>query len=334
MIMQTMQLQQPAAIESEPLVRQAQPQLTELPPRSLLLRVKACGVCHTDLHIVEGELAPKQLPIVPGHEVVATVEQVGESATEYAVGDRVGVPWLYSSCGVCEYCQRGQENLCALARFTGWHVDGGYAEYMIADADFVVPIPAVFSDAKAAPLLCAGIIGYRSLRQARVKPGERVGLIGFGASAHLAIQIARHWNCPVEVFTRSEEHQALARSLGAEWAGRIEDQPPHQVDHAVIFAPLGKLVAPTLAQLRRGGTLAINAIHMSPIPELDYQLLYGERTVRSVTNATRRDAQEFMQLAAEILIKPEVETFPLEQANQVLLRLKHSEINGAAVLLP
>jgi alcohol dehydrogenase, propanol-preferring len=298
-----------------------------------LLRVRCCGVCHTDLHVVEGDLAPKKLPITPGHQVVAIVEEIGGEVTHYKIGDRVGVPWLHSTCGVCEYCRRGEENLCDSARFTGWHIDGGYADYLLAEEDFVVPIPAPFSDIDAAPLLCAGIVGYRSIKLSDLHPGERLGIFGFGASGHITLQVARYWNCQVDVFTRSKEHQALAKSLGAEWVGRAEDDPAQQLDRAIIFAPSGALVPIALKHLRKGGTLAINAIHTSPIPQMEYQLIYGERTVRTVANATRRDAQEFMSIAAQIPIKTEVQTFPLEAANEVLRMLKHSQIKGAAVLV-
>jgi propanol-preferring alcohol dehydrogenase len=331
----------PAPAAASPLI------LADLPrpalaqrPNSLLLRVRACGVCHTDLHIVEGDLPPHQLPITPGHQVVALVEEASPGVTRFRVGDRVGVPWLYSTCrrapsadGECEFCRRGEENLCDRAQFTGWDVDGGYAECMLAHEDYVVPIPAGFSDVQAAPLLCAGIIGYRSLRKAGVRPGESVGLYGFGASAHIVIQVARHWGCRVSVFTRSAEHRALAASLGAEWVGGAEERPPRPLDRAVIFAPVGALVPAALSHLRKGGTLSINAIHMSPIPEMDYTRLYGERTVTSVAHVTRRDALEFMQLAGKIPITTEVQTFPLEDANRALLMLKRSEIKGAAVLV-
>ena len=291
-------------------------------------------MCHTDLHIVEGDLPLHRQPIIPGHQVVATVAAVREGARDLKVGDRVGVPWLYSTCGVCAYCRSGAENLCDRAQFTGWDVDGGYAGYMLARAAFTVPIPDGFDDVAAAPLLCAGIIGYRSLRLAEVQPGDRVGLVGFGASAHLAIQLARYWNCQVAVMTRGSAHQKLAEALGAAWTGTAEQSPPWPLDRAVIFAPVGALVPTVLGKLRKGGTLAINAIHMSPLPEMDYNLLYGERTVRSVTNATRRDAAEFMQLAAEAHVAVETEVFPLERGNEALLKLKRSDIRGAAVLVP
>ncbi len=299
----------------------------------LLLHVRACAVCHTDLHIVEGDLPPRRLPLTPGHQVIATVQAVAPQAQGVRVGDRVGVPWLHATCGVCAYCRAGQENLCDRALFTGWDTDGGYAEFVLARAAYVVPIPAGLSDLDAAPLLCAGIIGYRSLRQAQVQPGEHLGLFGFGASAHLAIQVAHHWHCRVSVFTRSRVHQALAAALGAEWTGTAEQAPPTPLDRAVIFAPAGSLVPLALARLRKGGALAINAIHMSPIPELDYNLLYGERTVCSVANATRRDAIEFMELASQIPLSVEVEPFALEAAADALRQLRQSRIKGAAVLL-
>lgn len=323
----------PAAIDSAPLKLQT----VERPAPGagqVLLRVRACGVCHTDLHVVEGDLPPHRLPLTPGHQIVATVEQLGAGVSGLALGQRMGVPWLHETCGACEFCARGQENLCNHARFTGRDADGGYAEYLAAHADFVIPLPEAFSDEQAAPLLCAGIIGYRALRLAEVQPGERVGLFGFGASAHIAIQLARHWGCAVSVFTRSAEHRALAEALGAEWCGQAEDSPPRPLDRAVIFAPAGGLVPRALSHLRKSGTLAINAIHMSTIPEMDYNLLYGERTVRSVTNATRQDARGFMALAAQIPVRTEVELFPLAEANRALLNLKRSAVRGAAVLLP
>lgn len=323
----------PAAVDSSPLMLQT----VERPapgPGQVLLRVRACGICHTDLHVIEGDLLPRRLPLTPGHQVVATVEQLGAGVSGLTHGQRVGVPWLHETCGACAFCARGQENLCDHARFTGWDVNGGYAEFMLAPAGFVIPIPEAFSDEQAAPLLCAGIIGYRALRLAETQPGEHIGLFGFGASAHLAIQLARQWGCAVSVFTRSAEHRALAEALGAEWCGRAEDSPPRPLDRAVIFAPAGGLVPRALSHLRKGGTLAINAIHLSAIPEMDYNLLYGERTVRSVSNATRQDAREFMTLAAQIPVRSAVEMFPLAEANEALRRLKRSEIRGAAVLIP
>jgi propanol-preferring alcohol dehydrogenase len=329
--MKAMVLREPKPVEDNPLEMVDLP-VPEPAPGQVRLRVGACGVCHTDLHLVEGEIATPKLPVVPGHQIVGRVDALGEGVTRFAAGDRVGVPWLYSTCGECEYCQRGLENLCDNARFTGQHADGGFAEYMVVPADFAYSIPIGFPDDQAAPLLCAGIIGYRSLRLSEIEPGERLGLYGFGASAHVTIQVARHWGCEVYVFTRSEEHQRHARALGAAWVGQAQDTPPAELHSAITFAPVGWLVPEALRVLRKGGTLAINAIHMSPIPELPYHLLYGERTVRSVANSTRRDAEELLLLAAEIPIQTEVELYPLDQANAVLQRLKRAEVHGAAVL--
>jgi len=302
--------------------------------RYVLLKVQACGVCHTDLHLVEGDLPLHRVPLIPGHQVVAIIAALPAGDSALKLGDRVGVPWLFSACGVCANCRRGAENLCDWAQFTGWDVDGGYAGYLLARPEFVVPIPDAFDNVAAAPLLCAGVIGYRALRLAEVQPGERVGLIGFGASAHLALQVARHWQCQVAVITRGAEHRRLAEALGADWVGTSDQTPPWPLDRAVIFAPVGALVPVALGRLRKGGTLAINAIHMSPLPEMNYNLLYGERTLRSVANATRRDAAEFMQLAAEAHLQVETEVFPLARGQEALMKLKHSAIRGAAVLAP
>ncbi len=326
-----MRLFNPGPIEGRPL-RSAELEVAEPEPGQVLLQVGSCGVCHTDLHTVEGDIHPPTLPVTPGHQVVGRIASVGPGVSGVQIGDRVGVPWLHQACGTCEFCRRGEENLCDQARFTGFHVDGGFAEYMLAPADYVLPIHPSISDAQAAPLLCAGIIGYRSLHKADLQPGERLGLVGFGASAHLAIQVAQHWGCQVYVFTRSQKHRKHAESLGAAWVGGAEDEAPKPLDRAVIFAPAGHLVPTTLAKLRRGGTLAINAIHMSPIPEMPYELIYGERTLRSVANATRQDGIEFLQLAAEIPIRATVNRYPLADANRALLDMKHSRINGEAVL--
>ncbi len=331
--MRAIRLHEPGPIESDPL------RLEEVPepqpgPGLLRLRVSACGVCHTDLHTVEGDIVPPSFPIVPGHQVVATVEAVGEGVSGWRVGDRAGVPWLYSACGACDFCRRGEENLCPAARFTGFHVDGGYAESMLARADYALPLPADLEPAHIAPLLCAGIIGYRSLRKAEVQPGDHLGLAGFGASAHLAIQVARHWGCSVSVFTRSAAHAALARRLGASWVGSYDEPLPRPLDRAVLFAPVGSLVPVLLQRLRPGGTLAINAIHASPIPEMPYAVIYHERTLRSVANATRQDGLEFLRLAAEIPIRPTVQPYPLAEASRALLDLKRGRVDGAAVLLP
>jgi propanol-preferring alcohol dehydrogenase len=329
--MKAMILRAPRPAEENPL------DVVDLPapepaPGQVRLRVRACGVCHTDLHLVEGEIATPRLPVIPGHQIIGRVEALGEGVARYAVGDRVGVPWLYSTCGQCDYCRRGLENLCDQARFTGQHADGGFAEYMVVPADFAYAIPMGFPDDQAAPLLCAGIIGYRSLRLSGIEPGGRLGLYGFGASAHVTIQVALHWGCEVYVFTRSAEHQRHALTLGAAWVGQAQDTPPDELDSAITFAPAGWLVPEALRVLRKGGTLAINAIHMSPIPEVPYSLLYGERTVRSVANATRQDAEDLLRLAAGIPIHTDVELYPLEQANAVLQRLKRAEVQGAAVL--
>lgn len=329
--MKAMILKEPRPVEQNPLEPVELP-LPEPGPDDVRLRIHACGVCHTDLHTVEGQLPLPRQPVVPGHQIVGTVESMGENVTRFCLGDRVGVTWLYSSCGVCGFCRQGLENLCDSARFTGLHADGGYAEYTVVPAAFAYPIPAGFADAQAAPLLCAGVIGYRSLRLSEVLPGQRLGLYGFGASAHVTIQVALRWGCEVYVFTRSEEHRQHARELGAVWVGGARDDPPAQMDSSITFAPAGWIVPEALRVLRKGGTLAINAICMSPIPEMDYSLIYGERTVRSVANLTRRDAEELLQLAAEIPIHTDVELYPLEEANCVLQRLKRAEVRGAAVL--
>lgn len=329
--MRAMQLGCAAPIEENPLVMVDRDTL-EPGEGEVLLRVHVCGLCHTDLHTVEGEIKPPTLPVIPGHQVVGAVDTIGPGVYGHSVGDRVGVPWLYRACGECDYCQRGEENLCPQARFTGFHVDGGYAEYMIAEERYLLPIPDGIKDEDAAPLLCAGIIGYRSLRMADLHPGERLGLVGFGASAHLAIQVAQHWDCDVYVFTRSDGHRRLAEELGASWVGGSEDAAPELLDRAVIFAPVGDLVPVTLEKVRPGGTLAINAIHMSSIPEMEYALIYGERTLRSVANATYRDGVEFIRLAAEIPIRVSTKLYELEEANQALSDIKQSRIDGAGVL--
>ncbi len=297
----------------------------------VVLEVEACGVCRTDLHIVEGEVAAR-LPIVPGHQAAGRIAAVGPGVTGMSPGDRVGVGWMASTCGVCKFCRSGHENLCEKATFTGRDRDGGYAGKMAARAEWVYRLPERFSPKEAAPLLCAGIIGYRSLRLSGIEPGGRLGLFGFGASAHLAIQAALHWNCEVFAFTREEHHKELARRMGAVWAGAADEDPGTALDAAVTFAPAGELVPLALSRLRRGATLAVNAIHMSPIPSFPYELLYGERRVVSVMNYTRRDAEEFLDLAARIPILAQTELHPLEEANEALLRIKRGEVRGAAVL--
>ncbi|NIM93723.1 MAG: zinc-binding alcohol dehydrogenase family protein [Anaerolineales bacterium] len=331
--MRAMRLRNPDSIEARPLHESESPQ-PEPGSGEVLVQVRACGICHTDLHTIEGDIRPPSLPITPGHQVVGNVVAVGDGVDNKHVGERVGIPWLYRACGRCEFCLRGEENLCRDAEFTGFHHDGGYAEYMIADTSYTLAIPENISDELAAPLLCAGIIGYRSLQKADLEPGERLGLIGFGASAHLAIQVATYWNCQVFVFTRSHGHRELAASLGASWVGGIEDEAPTQLDRAVLFAPIGSLVPLILGKLRPGGTLAINAIHLSPIPELPYHLIYGERTLRSVANATYQDGVEFLQLAAKIPIHATTSTYPLSEANHALSDMKESRLDGAGVLIP
>ena len=302
-------------------------------PGQIRVKVNVCGVCHTDLHTVEGELGQVPLPIVPGHQVVGVVDAVNGKIKGIRVGDRVGVAWLHHACGACPLCRRGDENLCRDARFTGYDVRGGYAEFMTVDPAFTYKLPSGASDEHVAPLLCAGIIGYRALRLSGVQPGGRVGLYGFGASAHIAIQIATYWKCRVYAFSRSESHRALAARLGAVWTGESHEFPPDTLDAGVVFAPVGPIVPQAMAHLDRGGTLALAGIYMTQIPPLDYEKhLYYERGLRSVTAATRRDGQELLKLAAKIPIRTAVRTYPLEQANEALLDLKEGRINGAAVL--
>lgn len=299
----------------------------------VLLRVRACGVCRTDLHIVEGELPSRNKKLIPGHQIVGEV--VDGASPELPVGTRVGVSWIGGVDGTCWYCQRGLENLCDSPTFTGYTVDGGYAEYAVARSDFVFPLPEALDDLHAAPLLCAGIIGFRSLRVAGVERGERVGLFGFGASAHLAIAVLRAWKCDVYVSTRGASHRRLAESLGATWVGSETEKPPVELDRAVTFAPSGDVVVAALGSLRKGGVVAINAIHLDRIPEFDYdRLLWGERQLRSVANMTRSDARDFLQVAAEIKLRPKVTAFPLDQANEALAAVKSDSIDGAAVLIP
>ena len=331
--MKAVRLEYPDHLENAPL------QVVELSmpafgSQQLLIKISACGLCHTDLHIVEGEIIPPRYPITPGHQVVGRITELGDQVSHWSIGERVGIPWLYRACGKCTFCSRGEENLCPDAEFTGFHQDGGYAEYIVVDADYALRIPDELSDSLAAPLLCAGIIGYRSLHKADVKPGERLGLIGFGASAHLAIQVAIYWGCEVYVFTRSTGHKELARELGAAWVGSIDENAPEPLDRAILFAPAGTLVPLILEKLRPGGTLAINAIHLSPIPELPYSLIYGERTLRSVANATYQDGVEFMNLAALIPITAATKIYSLEDSNEALFDLKESRIDGAGVLIP
>jgi propanol-preferring alcohol dehydrogenase len=303
----------------------------DLPPGHVLIKVRACGVCRTDLHIVEGELPPRLQPLIPGHQIVGEI--AGGSTPALPVGTRVGVSWIGGTDGTCRYCLKGHENLCDAPAFTGYTVNGGYAEFVSARSDFVVPLPATLDDLHAAPLLCAGIIGFRSLRVAGVEPGDHVGLYGFGAAAHLAIAVLHAWNCKVYVSTRGASHRRLAATLGAAWVGGENDRPPVELDRAVTFAPSGDVVITALSSLRKGGVVAINAIHLDRIPQFDYDsLLWGERQIRSVANMTRADARDFLQIAAEISLRPMVTAFPLEQANEALSALKSDSIDGAAVI--
>ena len=330
--MQAAVLSAPKSIAQRPLeiAEIAQPTLYA---GDVLLKVRACGVCRTDLHVVEGELPPVKDHVVPGHQIVGEV--AGGAAAGLPLGARVGVCWLGGTDGQCPYCRRGLENLCDAPVFTGYTVDGGYAQYARARHDFVFPIPESIDDLHAAPMLCAGIIGYRSLRVAGVEKGERVGLFGFGASAHLTLPVLLSWGCEVFVSTRGASHRKLAESLGAAWVGSETERPPAALDRAVTFAPSGEVVIAALASLRKGGVVAINAIHLDRIPEFDYdRLLWGERQIRSVANMTRSDAREFLQIAAEIGLQPKVTSFPLQQANEALLAVKNDSIDGAAVILP
>lgn len=332
--MKAMVLRNPAPVESRPLeLRESA--IPEPGANEILVRVRACAVCRTDLHVVEGELPPVQEEIIPGHQIAGEVVASGPGAQRWKVGDRVGIAWLRLTCGSCHWCLQGKENLCPNARFTGYHEPGGYAEFTVVREDFAYPLPAALDDATATPLLCAGIIGYRALLRAEVTPGCRLGLYGFGSSAHIAIQVARYWGCRVFVMTRGERHQQLARELGAEWVGGASAEPPEKLDSAILFAPVGELVPVALAALDRGGTLATAGIYLTDIPMLRYgEHLFYERNLRSVTANTRRDGEELLALAAQIPLRPHTQCFPLEQANEVLLRLKRDGLQGTGVLLP
>jgi alcohol dehydrogenase, propanol-preferring len=317
-----------------PLRLDAQQETRRPGPHEVLIRVRACGVCRTDLHLVDGELPLPKLPLIPGHEIVGTVQDAGTGVLQYRRGDRVGVPWLGWSCGECSYCRSGRENLCDRARFTGYQIDGGYAEFAVADARYTFPIPPGFGDVEAAPLLCAGMIGFRALRLAG--EGERVGFYGFGAAAHLAVQVARHRHQKVYAFTRpGDSHgQEFARSMGAVWAGGSDERPPEWLDAALIFAPVGPLVPLALAATAKGGTVVCAGIHMSDIPSFPYEILWGERVVRSVANLTRKDGEEFLAIAKEAGVRTMTTPFPLEKANDALAQLRAGLLEGAAVIVP
>ncbi|MFQ5678233.1 MAG: zinc-dependent alcohol dehydrogenase family protein [Gemmatimonadota bacterium] len=301
----------------------------------VVVRVRACAICRTDLHVIEGDLPAHRLPIVPGHQIVGVVEEVGPGCRSVEPGARVGIAWLRGTCGACRYCRSGRQNLCPDARYTGYHEHGGYAELAVVEETFAYPIPDAFSDLEAAPLLCAGIIGYRALGRARVPERGRLALYGFGSSAHIVMQIARHRGCEVYVATRGEGHRRLAREMGASWVGGTLDLPPEAVDSAIVFAPAGEVVPPALRALDRGGTVALAGIHMTPIPALEYEsCLFHEKTLRSVEANTRQDGLRLLQEAAEIPIRPRVTTFALSEANEALVRLKEDGIDGTGVLLP
>jgi propanol-preferring alcohol dehydrogenase len=331
--MRAMSLAGPAPVESAPL--RCEFRAAPSPgPDEVLVRVIACGVCRTDLHIVEGDLPLVRSPVVPGHQVVGRVEAMGSQARRFRAGDRVGIAWLRRTCGTCEACRRGRENLCERSEFTGYHADGGFADYAVVPESFAYTLPPVFGDAEAAPLLCAGIIGYRALKRSDVPPGGRLGIYGFGASAHVTLQVARARGCEVFVCTREASHRALARELGATWVGDIGDTMPAKADGTILFAPVGDLVPVALRNLARGGTLALAGIYMTPVPSLDYERdLFYERNLRSVTANTRADGEELLAEAARIPIRPATTTFPLEDANQALALLKRGGFAGAGVLL-
>jgi propanol-preferring alcohol dehydrogenase len=325
-----------AMVLFEPRTELKQTDLTEpkLAPGEVLVRVEACGVCRTDLHVVDGELPHPKLPLVPGHEIVGHVVRLGDSSSRFSVGDRVGIPWLGRTCDICEYCKSGRENLCDNPQFTGYTRDGGYAEFTVADERFCVPIPANYTDPEAAPLLCAGLIGFRSF--SKTGDAKRIGMYGFGAAAHLIAQVAVYEGRQVYAFTRDGdvEGQDFARSLGASWAGGSSESPPVMLDAAIIFAPVGALVVDALRAIRKGGIVVCGGIHMSDIPSFSYELLWGERQICSVANLTRKDAADFMAIAPKVPVRAHVETFPLTEANEALHRLRTGKLRGAAVLIP
>ncbi|MGD8353477.1 MAG: zinc-dependent alcohol dehydrogenase family protein [Pseudomonadota bacterium] len=332
--MRAMILEKPALISALPL------RMTDLPeplpgPAEIVVKVAACGICRTDLHIVEGDLEAPMLPLVPGHQVIGNVVAAGSGVTRFKHGDRVGIAWLHHTCGTCRFCTTGRENLCPRALFTGFNSNGGYAEFTAADQEFAYSLDKGLTDTEAAPLLCAGIIGFRALKLSGIEAGGRLGLYGFGASAHIAIQVARHAGAEVYVFSRSPEHRKLAEDLGAVWSGAVPEDPPQRLDASIIFAPAGELVPPALEVLDRGGKLVLAGIHMSDVPSLNYNRhLYYEKILRSVASNTRDDGEEFLKLAASIPVRTKVETYELREANRALLDLKKGKIDGAGVLIP
>jgi propanol-preferring alcohol dehydrogenase len=332
-VMRAMVLEAPGPVSTGPLALRER-QIEAPGPGMITLRVAACGVCRTDLQLCEGDIALHKQPIVPGHQAVGRVEAIGEGVAGWRVGDRAGVAWLGGTDGVCVFCRSGRENLCEKATFTGWDSDGGYATHVVVRADFALRLPEGFDDLAAAPLLCGGVIGYRSFKRSRVEPGGKLGLYGFGASALLTIQVARHFGCRVFVATRSQHERERARELGAEWTGGYDDAPPERLDGAITFAPSGDVVRAALRALDRGRTVAINAIHLDRVPELPYEELWLERSIVSVANFTRADAREFLDLAARIPVRTAFDTFPLAEANVALQRLRAGEVRGAAVLVP
>ncbi len=331
--MKAMVLEKCAPIEESPLKLKDVP-IPEPDTKEVRVKVNVCGVCRTDLHTIEGDLPNPGHAVIPGHEVVGTVDKLGKEASKFKVGERIGIAWLRHTCGNCVYCKAGQENLCEKSEFTGYHKDGGYAEYAVVPEDFAYKIPSVFTDEEATTLLCGGIIGYRCLKRAGVKPGQTISFNGFGSSAHIVIQIAKHWGCKVYVVSRAEKHQELARKLGADWVGEKTVNLPVFVDAAIIFAPAGDILLHVLEKLRKGGTVALAGIYMSDIPQMNYEKhLFYEKNIHSVTSNTRKDGEELFRIAAEIPIKPNTTAYPLEKANEALQDLKHDMIEGTAVLV-
>lgn len=322
-----------AAVETAPL-RLEDVEIPDPGTGRIRVKVKACGLCHTDLHTVEGDFDLRKRPIIPGHQIAGTVDALGEGVTRFKIGDRVGIAWLHEACGECRFCRSERENLCVNGRFTGWDTDGGYAEYTTVGEDWAYPVPEGVGDVEATPLLCGGIVGYRAFRLTGAKAGTRLGMYGFGNSAHVTIQVARHLGCEVYIFTRNPEHKKHAEELGAVWIGEVPEEPPHPLDASIMYAPAGELVPPALRILDRGGTLVLGGIYMTPVPEMDYiPHLWDSKIMRSVANATRRDGEELLTYAAEIPIVTRTTTFPLEEANEALLKMKRSEITGDAVLV-